>query len=109
VRFLVDANLPPALADWLTGRGCDAIHVRETGSASRPDREIWSEALAGGFLIITKDQDFARRRSLTIHGPSVVWIRLGNTRRAALLAHLERVWPQLEAALERGEPIVEIS
>jgi predicted nuclease of predicted toxin-antitoxin system len=63
VRFLVDANLPPALADWLTGRGCDAIHVRETGSASRPDREIWSEALAGGFLIITKDQDFARRRS----------------------------------------------
>jgi len=109
VRFLVDANLPPALADWLTDRGCAATHVRETGSVSRPDRQIWSEAVAGGFVIISKDEDFARRRSLTSEGPTVVWIRLGNTRRAALLAHLDRIWPQLLAALQRGEPVVEVS
>jgi predicted nuclease of predicted toxin-antitoxin system len=70
---------------------------------------IWDEALAGGFVLIGKDEDFARRRSLTTKGPQVVWIRLGNTRRVALLAHLDGVWLQLEAALERGEPLVEVS
>jgi len=39
----------------------------------------------------------------------VVWIRLGNTRRSALLSHLERVWPQLEAALQRSEQLIEIA
>jgi predicted nuclease of predicted toxin-antitoxin system len=70
---------------------------------------IWDEALAGGFVLISKDEDFARRRSLTTKGLHVVWIRLGNTRRVALLAHLDGVWLQLEAALERGEPLVEVS
>lgn len=109
MRFLVDANLPPALTGWLIGRGHTAVHVSETGNASRPDRAIWNEALAGEFVVVSKDEDFARRRSLTSHGPPVVWIRLGNTRRAALLAHLDRVWPELEQALQRGEAVVEVS
>ncbi len=85
------------------------MHVCETGDARRTDREIWEEALAGQFVNVSKDEDFARRRSLTASGPTVVWIRLGNTRRAALLAHLERLWPQLEEALQRGESIVEVA
>lgn len=85
------------------------MHVCETGDARRTDREIWEEALAGHFVIVSKDEDFARRRSLTASGPTVVWVRLGNTRRAALLAHLERLWPQLEEALQRGESIVEVA
>jgi predicted nuclease of predicted toxin-antitoxin system len=109
VRFLVDANLPPALVAWLESRGHSALHVAKTGNPSRPDAVIWDEALAGGFVLISKDEDFARRRSLTTKGPHVVWIRLGNTRRVALLAHLDGVWLQLEAALERGEPLVEVS
>ena len=109
MRFLVDANLPPALAAWLGSRGHAALHVTEIGNPSRPDAVIWDEALAGGFVLISKDEDFARRRSLTTKGPQVVWIRLGNTRRVALLAHLDGVWLQLEAALERGEPLVEVS
>lgn len=109
MRFLVDANLPPALAGWLIDRGHSAIHVSDTGNASRPDRAIWDEALAGDWVIVSKDEDFARRRSLARQGPTVVWIRLGNTRRAALLAHLDRVWPRLEEALRRGEAIIEVS
>jgi predicted nuclease of predicted toxin-antitoxin system len=109
VRFLVDANLPPALASWLIERGHAAEHVGDTGEASRADTQIWDEAIAVGYVLVSKDEDFARRRSVSLAGPQVVWIRLGNTRRAALLSHLERVWPQLEAALERGEPLVEVT
>lgn len=109
MRFLVDANLPPALAAWLRNRGHAADHVGETGEASRADTDIWREAIALKYVVVSKDEDFARRRSVSDRGPQVVWIRLGNTRRAALFSHLEAVWPQLEAALERGEPLIEVS
>jgi len=39
----------------------------------------------------------------------VVWIRLPNTRRRELLAWFETVMPQILAALERGETLVEVT
>jgi hypothetical protein len=30
-------------------------------------------------------------------------------RRSAFFSHLELVWPQFEAALQRGEPLVEVT
>jgi predicted nuclease of predicted toxin-antitoxin system len=41
VKFLVDANLPPALAQWLAPEGYEAHHVSEFGMEAMPDREIW--------------------------------------------------------------------
>lgn len=109
MRFLVDANVPPVLAAWLRERGHAADHVSDTGEASRTDTQIWREAISAGCILVSKDEDFARRRSVSSVGPQVVWIRFGNTRRIALLSHLERVWPQLEAAVQRGEPLIEVS
>jgi predicted nuclease of predicted toxin-antitoxin system len=60
-----------------------------------------------GAVIVTKDEDFAVRR-LLMGGPSVVWLRLGNTRRVALLARVEAEVPAIVAALERGETLVEV-
>jgi len=31
MRFLLDMNLPPAMADWLRSDGHDAVHVCEIG------------------------------------------------------------------------------
>lgn len=31
MKFLVDENLPPKLAVWITSKGHDAIHIRELG------------------------------------------------------------------------------
>jgi predicted nuclease of predicted toxin-antitoxin system len=35
MRFLVDAQLPPALAQWLASHGHDAMHVTDLG-CNRP-------------------------------------------------------------------------
>ena len=40
MRFLVDAQLPPALARWLVERGHDATHVHEIGMAEASDLAI---------------------------------------------------------------------
>jgi predicted nuclease of predicted toxin-antitoxin system len=108
MRFLVDAQLPPALARWLAANGHDAEHVADRRLASASDTEIWSCAAAIGATIVTKDEDFAQRKTLNEGGPPVVWIRLPNTRRRDLLVWFERALPQISQALERGETLIEV-
>jgi predicted nuclease of predicted toxin-antitoxin system len=60
-------------------------------------------------VIITKDEDFAQRKVSTAAGPAVVWIRLPNTRRHELLEWFETIMPEILAALERGETLVEVT
>jgi predicted nuclease of predicted toxin-antitoxin system len=107
VRFLVDAQLPPALARRLETLGHIVEHVADRGMASASDDVIREYAASVGAVIVTKDEDFAVRRLLT-GGPAVVWLRLGNTRRAALLDRVETDLAAIVAALERGETLVEI-
>lgn len=73
------------------------------------DGAIWDHAFAESFIIVTKDEDFAQRKVLAAEGPTVIWIRLPNTRRRDLLAWFETVLPDIVAALERGESLVEVT
>jgi predicted nuclease of predicted toxin-antitoxin system len=100
VRFLVDARRLEAL-------GHIAEHVADHGMVSASDDAIREHATSVGAVIVTKDQDFAIPRLLA-DGPAIVWLRLGNTRRAALLARVEAELPAIIAALERGETLIEV-
>lgn len=108
MRFLVDAQLPAALARWLAARGHEAEHVGDRNMDAAPDTAIWDYALGADATIITKDEDFAQRRMLAATAPRIVWIRLPNTRRRDLLAWFETTLPQIVSALERGETLVEM-
>jgi predicted nuclease of predicted toxin-antitoxin system len=108
MRFLVDAQFPPALARWLVEQGHEAGHVVDFKLQSAADREIWNFAVQTEAVILTKDEDFARRRALTKDGPMIVWVRLPNSRRSDLLEWFERALADILAALERGETIVEV-
>jgi predicted nuclease of predicted toxin-antitoxin system len=85
VNFLVDAQLPPALALWLVQQGHTAAHVEDLGLRKAEDTEIWQYALRTGALIITKDEDFAERTARTTTGPIIVWLRIGNATNRALM------------------------
>lgn len=108
MRFLIDAQLPPALARWLAAAGHEAEHVADIGLASAQDDAIWSYADEFGAVIISKDEDFAQRKILEDAGPAIVWIRLPNTRRRQLLAWFETTLPTIVSALERGETFIEM-
>ena len=77
------------------------------GSAS--DHEIWTFARDRSLVIVSKDDGFRiianQQRSIP---PQVVWVRLGNCRKAALLAAFQSILPRLVEALDAGEAIVEI-
>jgi len=109
MRFLVDAQLPPALARWLSAKGCPADHVADLGMEASPDRAIWEWASKEGVVIVTKDEDFAIWRiASSAKAPPVVWLRMGNTRRSELLERMEFLLPQVLAGLESGEALIEI-
>lgn len=102
MRFLVDAQLPPALARWLVERGHRAEHVHDLGMADSPDNAIWEWAERERAIILTKDEDFAIWHDT--RGPSgvrIVWLRLGNARKVDLLNRIERLLPQLLERLSR--------
>lgn len=66
--------------------GYQAAHVLDAGLLDASDSRIWDHAIATGATLITKDEDFAIRSSVSKAPPSIVWIRIGNCPNTRLLA-----------------------
>ena len=108
MRFLIDAQLPPGLADYLEVLGHHASHVDRIGMRGASDAEIFRHAREIDAVIITKDVDFLTLVRAIDTPPQLVWIRVGNVTNAALKTLLDRVLCELVQALEAGEMIVEV-
>jgi predicted nuclease of predicted toxin-antitoxin system len=104
MRFLVDAQLPPALASWITARGHAAEHVAIALTPTEPDAAIVRYALDHGAVIITKDADF-----LTLAPPPpVLIVAAGNITNQALLALFGDRFDAVVVELAKGQAVVEI-
>lgn len=108
MRFVIDAQLPPSLAEVLQREGHDAVAVREIGLRDSPDSDIWTYCLQTSRVIVSKDEDFAHRVRDTATGPSVVWLRVGNSSKRALEARFLPLLPAIIAQLEVGERLIEV-
>ncbi len=110
MRFLVDQNLPSMLCGWLEAQGHAAEHIRLLGMPDATDEEIIHRARETAAVLLTRDKDFAPRAggSTLATWFQVVWVRRGNVANDMLLEMMERFWPNVVAALERGDPVVEI-
>jgi predicted nuclease of predicted toxin-antitoxin system len=108
VKFIVDNQLPVALAKYLRKRGFDCEHVLEAGLGDARDSDICSHAEMHERIIFSKDEDFfylAKKRDAKI---KFIWVRLGNCRTTALLAAFDRSWPKIESFLKFGDRVIEI-
>lgn len=108
MRFLIDAQLPPALARLLDEHGHQADHVTEIGPADAPDRVIWQYALDHDAVIVTKDEDFADMVTIGAESPPVLWVRIGNTRSAALLRWFEPLIDDIVELVDNGQRLIEL-
>jgi predicted nuclease of predicted toxin-antitoxin system len=109
MQFLVDAQLPPALARWLADKGFTAEHVYDLEMASGTDTEVWHYARTTNAVIITKDEDFVTLATMSAEGPRVVLLRSGNRTKRKLLAWIDRAWPAIVEALNTAERLIEVS
>ena len=106
MKFLIDNQLPPALARWLISHRQQALHVLDVRLSQAKDNEVWHYAEANA--LITKDEDFSRKATAPGAKVRVVWVRLGNCRTATLLAVFDSLLPQVLAAFEGGARLVEV-
>jgi len=105
--FLVDALLPPSLAEALRQAGCQAVHVIDLGLLAATDQQIWDEAISRSAVLVTKDRDFALRRAARNDGPLILWVRVGNTSNRKLIELALRALPAIIDAIERDEAVIE--
>ena len=105
----VDAQLPPAIASWISERfGVEARPVRALVLRDSSDVAIFAAAMASRAIILTKDRDFwelSRHRRVA---PQIMWLRFGNTTNRRLRQILERTFEGALARLAAGEQIVEV-
>ena len=78
MKLLFDQNLSHRLVATLADLFPGSSHVRFHGLERADDPTVWEFAKRGGFVIVSKDDDFHQRSFLFGHPPKVVWLRLGN-------------------------------
>jgi predicted nuclease of predicted toxin-antitoxin system len=87
VKFLLDENLSPLLAELLTQAGHDAVHVRDLALSRSRDEIILDTARREDRVIISADADFGQLLAATnTSRPSVVFLRRQQRRRATQIA-----------------------
>ena len=86
MKFLLDAHIPPHLAERLRGLGHDATHVRTmpAGNATADD-EIIALADSEGRVAVTKDSDFRDARLVTGCPARLLLVKTGNLTRDELI------------------------
>ena len=106
----VDAQLSPALAQWITAQfGVDAASIRHLGLVHARDTEIFKAARDAGATVMTKDVDFVLLLQRLGPPPHILWVRCGNTSNAYFRRLLVGTLSDALALIEKGEPLVEIS
>ena len=93
-RFLIDANLPPALCEVFRAQGFTAVHVQELGMEHAADIEIWKRGHLEQAVIVTKDKDFASLAIIRSDLCPVIFVRIVQN---------------LMQALNNGDKIIEIA
>lgn len=79
MKFIIDAQLPKLLADWLKEHGFDAIHTLELPEANRSDdSEIITVADRDDRVVISKDSDFFDDHILRGKPKKLLVVKTGN-------------------------------
>jgi len=108
INFLVDAQLPPALAKAITEAGHPARHVSDVGLLQAGDNSIWDFAREQRCVLITKDEDFVTIRLRETGEGAVVWLRIRNSSTQTLLPWFMPKLPEIVALIAAGEPLIEL-
>ncbi len=55
MKLFLDENLSPWVAKALRDEGIDAVHVRDRGLLSAPDRKVWGKACEEDRIVVTSN------------------------------------------------------
>ena len=103
MRIIADMHIAPSTVQHLTTLGHDAVRVDEVLPKAAADREIVAWAVNHGRIVLTQDQDFSEIIALSgARQPSLINLRLSDSRVESVNRVLESALPQLEDCVESG-------
>ncbi len=109
MKFLIDAQLPRALARFLTDRGFDAVHTLDFHKKNRtPDSEINQVSLIEERIVISKDSDFYDSFSAQKEPYKLLYLTMGNIGNKDLIRLFDKNLLLIIHSLQNGS-VVEMS
>jgi predicted nuclease of predicted toxin-antitoxin system len=108
MRILLDAQLPPRLAKFISEWGNPASHAYDHLPAEAADRDIARFANSLPAALMSKDSDFVDLVDRNILRTTLIWVRSGNVDTDRLWATIHPNLSRIAAAIEAGERIIEI-
>ena len=98
--FLIDQQLPQALATFLDVRGHQSRHIKDyPGGTTMRDRDIARLADAEQRFVVTKDDDFRVTHLLGLPPRRLLHVTCGNITTRDLLALFDQHWAALDDAI----------
>lgn len=109
MKFWIDAQLPPLLAEWLSAQfNVEAFSLRTLGLRDATDAAIFQAAQQQGIVIISKDSDFVEMVSRYGPPPQLIWVTCGNVTNRQLQIVFNKTFAESLELLEAGQVMVEI-
>ncbi len=87
LRFLLDENLPYALALKLADQGHDVLDIAASVHRGKTDTELWDIAIAERRVVVTRDLDFPLQ-NMKSYPPGLIIIRPMQAARASEITGL---------------------
>lgn len=78
MKLLFDHNLSPDLIRRLAELFPRSNHVYLLNLHEAPDTAVWSYAREHGFIVVSKDADFAEISMVAGFPPKLLWLQIGN-------------------------------
>lgn len=100
--------LPPSMVKRLADLWPDGRHVVIEYGERCPDERVWSEALADGYTIITKDSDFSDPVRFSGPPPQAVRLTIGNATPEEMERYLREHAVEIDQFAVSGERYREI-
>jgi predicted nuclease of predicted toxin-antitoxin system len=109
MKFIVDAQLPKSLSDFLNYRGFDSIHTLDLPNKnSTSDKEITEIAFNQKRILITKDNDFLESFILNSQPEKLIVVRTGNIPNPILLKIFDNNLELIKSMISRSN-LIEIT
>ena len=109
LRFIIDAQLPKKLSDFLNQNGFNSLHTLDLPDKNTTtDRYIIEFAYRENRILITKDDDFLHSFLISKKPEKLVLIKTGNIRNNDLIGIFE-MGIAVIASLIKDHPLIEIT
>ncbi len=109
MKFLIDAQLPKSLSEFLKLKGFNSIHTLELPDKNKTkDIQIIKRAIKENRVVISKDNDYLDSFLLKSEPPKLIIVRTGNISNKELLKIFENNFDRITSMLAKGN-LVELN